>query len=157
MDSWMQRLSPKKEQAFPLLVQQGYEVKSDETWDYNCIAFAADVENDWWWPDEHGEGFWPAGVDRKVELAAFVKAYETLGYTTCDHGLVEEGHEKIVIYERNGKPTHAAKQTADGRWKSKLGPWEDILHNTTLAVETWADVGIYGKASIFMRRKLRTI
>jgi hypothetical protein len=152
----MQRLPPNREQAFPLLAQQGYQVKSEATWDYNCIAFAADIQNDWWWPDEHGEGFWPDGIDRKVTMAAFVGAFETLGYIRCEGGEVEEGYEKIVIYEKDGKPTHAAKQTDAGKWKSKLGRWEDIQHDTTVGVETWAGVGIYGKATVFMRRSLGT-
>jgi hypothetical protein len=64
---------------------------------------------------------------------------------------LEPGFEKIAIYLLGGAPTHAAKQLPDGRWKIKLGSWEDIEHNTTRAVEDY----IYGKASVFMKRKLR--
>jgi hypothetical protein len=136
-----------------LLLSRGYEVSSPADWDYNCIAFAADVQNSWWWPDPHCDAFWPNGVERELKLEAFVRAYATVGYEVCQDGSFEPGYEKIAIYEKDGVPTHAAKQTAEGRWMSKLGPWEDIRHNTADGVETWAGIGIYGKVRQYMRRK----
>jgi len=55
--------------------------------------------------------------------------------------------EKIAIYAAGGVPTHAAKQTSDGRWKSKLGGWEDIEHNTPKAVESMCMEGGFIHAS----------
>ncbi len=153
----MARLAPNREGAFPLLFQEGYDGISAESWIYNCIAFAADRDDRWWWPDPYGVGFWPDGVPREVKMEAFLKAYESIGYEVCADGQAEAGYEKIAIYEKDGKPTHAAKQTPNGKWKSKLGPWEDIEHNTLRAVETWAGVGLYGKASRYMRRKQHVI
>ena len=149
----MARLSPNRERAFPLLLIDGYDVKSNESWIYNCIAFAADKDDDWWWPDQHGDGFWPDGVPREEKMEAFIKVFETEGYAVCPDGNLEQDYEKIAIYEKDGKPTHATKQTPDGKWKSKLGPWEDVEHNTIRAVETWAGVGIYGKVGVYMRRR----
>ena len=44
-------MAPDKERCWPYLMAEGYTVTSAETWGYNCIAFAADVETEWWWPD----------------------------------------------------------------------------------------------------------
>jgi len=149
------RLHPDREKYYPLLFVSGYEVKSPETPDYryNCIAFAADDENLWWWPDRHGEGYWPNGVKREVKRDAFIQAYETIGYNVCKNGEVEAGYEKIAIYEKDGVPTHAAKQLENGRWKSKLGPWEDIEHKTVEAVQTFSGIGLYGEVAFYMKRK----
>jgi hypothetical protein len=150
----MARLPPNRENAFPLLFLAGYDVKSPRSWTYNCIAFAADREDLWWWPDQYGMAFWPPGVPREVTVAAFIQAYESEGYEQCDDGTFVEGYEKIAIYEKDGDPTHAAKQTPEGKWKSKLGPWEDIEHNSLEALETWAGMGGYGKATVYMRRQV---
>jgi len=64
---------------------------------------------------------------------------------------MEEGFEKIALYTFGGEPTHAAKQLPDGRWKSKLGDWEDIEHNTVKAVE---DDSMYGEAVQYMKRPI---
>src|SRR5882672_2805266 len=123
------RLHPDREKTYPLLHSSGYKVTSPETMDYrypiyNCIAFAADDQSLWWWPDQHGLAFWPPGVKREVTREAFIQAYSTIGYEVCGDGIVESGYEKIALYEKHGVPTHAAKQLEDGRWKSKLGHWE---------------------------------
>jgi hypothetical protein len=148
------RLIPERENKWPYLFSEGYKVTSIETWDYNCIAFAADVEDEWWWPDPDGDAMWPIGK-REVTKECFIEAFQFVGYSdheTCN-GSLESGIEKIAIYLLNGIPTHAAKQLPDGRWKSKLGPWQDIEHNTTKAVEEY----VYGKAVIFMKRKSRQL
>lgn len=149
------RLHPDREKKYPLLFLSGYEVKSPETPDfrYNCIAFAADDENLWWWPDQHGEAFWPKECKREVTRVAFIQAYATIGYQVCDNREVEAGYDKIALYEKNGVPTHAAKQLEDGRWKSKLGEWEDIEHNTIEAVHTFQEIGLYGEVAFYMKRK----
>jgi hypothetical protein len=144
----MKKLPFFKESKWPFLASEGYVATSEATWDYNCIAFAADVETQWWWPDEDGNAFWPLTVPREETKQAFIDAYATLNYEVCNDGLLEEEYEKIVIYVSNGQPTHASKQLPDGRWKSKLGDWEDIQHNTPKAVEEH----VYGKAEIYMKR-----
>jgi hypothetical protein len=143
------RIPYHQEKNWPYLSSEGYEKTSQATWDYNCIAFAADVEVKWWWPDAYGHGFWPISW-REESLPCFIEAFKSIGYTgheSCN-GNLEAGFEKIAIYLLNGVPTHAAKQLPDGRWKSKLGPWADIEHNTPKAVEEY----IYGKAMVFMKR-----
>ena len=146
------RLSAEKENLWPYQLSEGYKVASRATWEYNCIAFVADRENEWWWPDPDGDAKWPENVTRDERLECFAQAFATLGYEVCDDSGLEAGYEKIAIYARYGIPTHAAKQLPDGRWKSKLGAWEDIEHNTVKAVAEH----IYGQAVLFMRRRPKT-
>jgi len=143
------RLAPNKEALWPHLRSEGYAVKSPQTWSYNCIAFAAGVETEWWWPDPNGDAAWPNSVPREETLECFAAAFATIGYETCPDSSLESGYEKVAIYAQSGVPTHAARQLPDGRWKSKLGAWEDIEHNTLKAVEEH----IYGKPVLLLRRK----
>ena len=90
---------------------------------------------------------------QEVTRDAFVQAFELIGYKVCENGDDEAGYDKIALYEKNGVPTHAAKQLDDGRWKSKLGPWEDIEHKTVEAVQTFQGIGLYGEVAFYMKRK----
>jgi hypothetical protein len=132
---------------FPNLVSGGYELISPETEDYNCIAYAAGDEKRWWWPDPLNMYFWPA--TRALTLAAFVEAFETLGYKRCVDGSLEAGHEKIAIFMNQNGPKHAARQKNDGTWCSKLGDDKDIEHPQLAAVAG----PLYGTAVQFMRRR----
>jgi hypothetical protein len=121
------RLEYRKLLRFPNLENTEYEVTSEETVDYNCFAFVAGEEDCRWDPVDP-DGYWPDGVPRELTLDAFIKAYQTIGYECCDNGDIEPGFQKIAIYTYNGEPQHAAIQTENGMWKSKLGDWEDIQH-----------------------------
>lgn len=148
----MRKLSKVRESTLPYLASEGYEVSSNETplYDYNCIAFAADDESQIWWPQD--DSYWPV-EPAEVTPDSFIKAFQTRGYKKCEDSSLEVGFQKIAIYVLHGKPTHAAKQTESGKWKSKLGAiWEDIEHNTLKAVE---DHFCYGKAEIFMKREIK--
>jgi hypothetical protein len=107
--------------SFPRLDPADFFETSPRTSRYNCIAYAAGDEHRWWWPDPDGIYYWPHGVQRSEHLAAFQRAFETLGYTLASDGSVEPGYEKVAIFALGTKPTHAAKQLPNGRWSSKLG------------------------------------
>lgn len=134
-------------EAFPHIEAEGFEQTSPPTMEYNCIAWAADEDFRWWWPD--GNSYWPENIDITVTPKAFIAAYATLGYQECDDGLIESGFEKVAIYcNQSGTPTHASKQLPDGRWTSKLGEAMDITHTTLKALE----YGEYGYALVFLKR-----
>ena len=64
--------------------------------------------------------YWPPGVPREETIAAFVRAFEVVGYAQCKNGDQEIGFEKIAIYANRMPwgdiiPTHAARQLADGQ------------------------------------------
>lgn len=159
MDTSTKRyLSSDREGAFPDLTRDLYRVTSDETEDYNCIAYAAGDMTRWWWPDPFGDYFWPASASRAETLECFVEMYQTFGYQKCDHGEAEPGFEKVAIYidpfgtsyTPIGMPTHAARQLDSGIWTSKLGGWEDIEH---LTLECLGGKGAYGRPSQFLKRR----
>lgn len=134
--------------AFPALSATNHTVTSPPTDDYNCIAWAAGDDDEWWWPiGEPDEVHWPAGVPRERTIAAFVAAFATLGYTPCPDGSAEPGVEKAAIYILDGAPTHAARQLPDGRWTSELGISFDIDHDLTAL-----DGPVYGSPVLFLRR-----
>jgi hypothetical protein len=117
---------------------------------YNCIAWAAEDTENFWWPKPDPGYYWPPTVLREVEIGRFIEAFRTCGYEPCDNGDREAGWQKVVIYaQSDGTPTHMARQLEDGRWTSKLGNNIDITHPTVEALEG----NQYGKAAQYLRRK----
>lgn len=107
------------------------------------------------WPDDPliGYGYWPNGIDRRETIEAFIAAYQTVEFERCDDGTLEAGFEKIVIYALKGIPTHAARQLADGKWTSKLGPFEDITHLTLECLKG----PLYGEPHTYMKRPIKAV
>ena len=112
---------------------ENFCVTSERTAAYNCIAWAAGREDDWWWP--HGRGYWPLEKRGTEDVPAFEDAFRTLGYEPCTNGDLEQDVEKVAIYVKDNKVTHMARQVADGWWISKLGRAEDIKHESTSELE----------------------
>ncbi len=76
-------------------------------------------------------------------------AFRGLGYEECQDGTFKVGFQKIAIYAKlDNRPTHAARQLANGRWTSKLGPLEDITHDNPEDISGPE----YGDPVMFMRR-----
>lgn len=134
--------------VFPNLAATGYTVTSPDTPIYNCIAWAADDDTKWWWPDPDGQCYWPALANRQETITAFVAAYSLLGYRVCPDGAFEEGWDKIAIFTLNDSPKHAAKQIGDNLWTSKIGRFNDISHTLD-----GLDGPDYGRPTVFMKRK----
>jgi hypothetical protein len=88
------------ERAHPHLATSGYEIKSEATEIYNCVAFAAGNEEIWWEPTLYEiEGvYWPEGVPRSYDLDSFAAVYEQLGFEPCELHEWEPGYEKVAIY-----------------------------------------------------------
>lgn len=136
------------ENDLPRLKSSRYQISSPATSDYNCIAFAFGDTDRWWWPDKMDISYWPSEVPREETLVAFVKAFEFEGYRSCRHGRVEHRFEKVAIYVKDDVPTHAARQSKNGPWVSKLGTDIDITHGLE-ALEG----GTYGTVACFMKRR----
>ena len=92
-------------------------------------------------------------------MQAFIAAYATLRYECCDDGEPEPGYEKVVIYVKDGSPTHAARQLANGKWTSKLGAHIDVEHPTptSLVVELPNLFPEYGLPAQYLRRPRRSV
>jgi hypothetical protein len=129
---------------------------SDQTETYNCIAYAAGETDKKWWPSLRMQltYYWPPHLPREEDLKEtpenFVQAFATKGYRICRTGKLEKGIEKIAIFlGPTGVPLHAARQLESGKWTSKCGDYEDIIHKTLAAMEGRN----YGKAAVYMRRR----
>ena len=138
---------------FPNLNSEKYEPEmSRATRSYNCLAFAAGTTMERWEPTEGY--FWPPTAPRDETVDAFVKAYEWINYKKCDDGSLEAGFEKIAIFAKreNGEEfaTHASRQLQDGRWTSKIGDCEDIVHPDLNVVG--GTNSLYGNVVQFMKR-----
>lgn len=133
---------------FPALRSENCRLTSPHDEGYNCIAWAAEDTEHWWWPDPQMQSFWPPRVERSESIEAFAKAYATLGYTLRATAQLEPNLQKIAIYATpTGKPTHAARQVSDGWWASKLGMSVDIEHDL-IAVEGPS----YGRVALVLAR-----
>jgi hypothetical protein len=120
---------------------------------YNCIAHAAGVSDRWWWPDDP-LAFWPPDAPSETTLDSFIRAFASLGYHHCEDPILDPQFEKIAIYvDKDGSPTHAAIQLENGRWSSKLGEWEDIMHDYGALTGDSGDE--YGRIAVIMRREKR--
>jgi hypothetical protein len=69
---------------FPRLADFPFRVTSERDQAYNCIAWAAGVTHQRWWPLENpDEAYWPEGAPRARTIDAFYTAFATLGYSAC--------------------------------------------------------------------------
>ena len=139
------------EDWLPKLRSSAYRITSPEDVNYNCIAWAADADDMFWWPDQQRLYHWPRSVPRTRTLGSFRQAFSQYGYEPCDSPRLEPGYEKVAIFVNStGAPTHAARQLRSGRWTSKLGRAEDIEHDLD-ALEGDA----YGLVAVVMKRPWR--
>ena len=139
------------EEAFPNLKREGYRITSEVAIEYNCIAWAIERDDLVWWPDTMDLYAWPHNISRSEQLEIFIAFFRRLGYEICDNDKFEPGFEKVALYvDEHGRGTHSAKQLKNGKWTSKLGPDEDIEHNTLSAL-----VGTkLGKIGCVLRRPM---
>jgi hypothetical protein len=150
---------------FPeLAYDPNFKITSNETGDYNCIAWAYNGTERWMWPKcenypaiLQNRYFWSKGVTNTNHVSAFIEAFSQTGYQLCDTWQHEDGYQKIALYTktRTCECTHAARELVEndnvcGKWTSKLGVWNDIQHSTPYRVE-----GVdYGMVYCFMKRKI---
>ena len=136
------------EELFPGLRTGAWEISSPADKKYNCIAYAAGDSTRWWWPGFPGDVYWPPRALQSLDIRSFVDAYGTIGFERCDDDSLESGFEKIALFvDGEGLPTHAARQLPDGRWTSKLGKLQDIVHELTEL-----EGREYGKITCFLKR-----
>lgn len=148
-----ERLSDAKEKVFQEMVSRGYSVTSHECEHYNCIAHAADDKTQKWDPIAIPPVYyWPKGADRGDGADSLATAFMAIGYERCAGGEPEDGFEKVALYiDDNGSWQHAAKQLPNGQWSSKLGEWEDVMHQSP---HCFGDTE-YGKVAYYMRRRIK--
>lgn len=133
--------------VFPGLAKVLWGIRSERDTGYNCIAWAAEESHRIWWPD--GIHHWPT-KERTETVGCFTRAFATLGYSQCADGSRERGRQKVAIYVLpSGEVKHMARQVFSGRWTSKLGPSQDIVHHAVEALEGH----LYGKVVRYLARR----
>jgi hypothetical protein len=124
-------LDPDLEALFPKLRPGLYRVTSPKDPRYNCFAFAANDTQHYWQymgPGKHGGYFWPKEI-KGDSLEDVISVYALLGFQVCETSDLEPDVVKIAIYvDDDSIPSHVARQTRKGVWKSKLGRGKDIEH-----------------------------
>lgn len=129
-------LDPELKRRFPKLLPGRYRITSPKDRRYNCFAFAAnDTQHVWLYT---GPGYLSGGPKevKGDSLDDLTRVYGLLGLQVCDTPELEPGMVKIAIYlDRDAMPSHVARQTRRGTWKSKLGKAQDIEHDTLALLE----------------------
>ena len=133
-------------EAFPNLSEEDFEIVEQSSERYNCIAYAAGDTSQLWWPDEIG--YWPPWATNDERIDSLKEAFAGLEYEQCDDGDIEDGYEKVALYEDQGDFQHAALQMPNGRWRSKMGQGPVIEHRSPESLSG----GMYGDVAVYMRR-----
>src|ERR1017187_845945 len=90
-------ISPELAALYPNLVADGGNKTSEKDPNYNCIAWAAKEDKQWWWQPGGGTGiFWPKDVLDDFTFGCFVQLFEKLGYSKCQDYQLDAFHEKVV-------------------------------------------------------------
>lgn len=132
---------------FPHLTDGDFEETSAPDEQYNCLAWAAGIQDEWWEPSI--DGVWPDDLPQEDTVECLVKVYERHGFTECADSSFEPGIEKIAIYGNGDGYEHAARQM-DGKWTSKMGAGIDILHKDLDCLAG----DFYGSVKRYMARPL---
>jgi hypothetical protein len=116
---------------------------------YNCLAWAAGIDNEWWEPAVGKT--WPGNAPRGLagyKIASLIEVFASIGFVACNDGSLEDGIEKIAIYADGDEWMHAARQLQTGKWTSKMGPDERIEHDAPQDLAGPA----FGQVTTFMQR-----
>ncbi len=135
------------EEKFPKL-KNSCDYKSPRDPSYNCIAWAAGDNRNWWEPLR----YWLKGVPKEYTIQAFTEAFRKIGYEICDSEIHEDGYEKVAVFMLDGHPPkfHAARQVNSEKWASKLGRSFDIEHKLRDL-----EGSEYGKVQNILKRKIK--
>jgi hypothetical protein len=120
-----------EQKNYPNLHADNYQDTGPPSKKYNCIAWAAGIDNDWWDPAEGRT--WPGNAPRGLDgckVESLIVVFESVGFVECADSSLEQGVEKIAIYAIDVEWMHAARQLESGKWTSKMGVDELIEHDT---------------------------
>ena len=136
--------------AFPNSQAEPFEITSRETGDYNCIGWAVGDSTKFYWPGPSEFFFWPNEIPRNESLETFQLFFNSLVTKSVPTASWKRAFKKSRFLKKNGLPTHAARQLADGFWTSKLDVLEDVKHSLGAI-----SGGFYGEIALFLRKNAR--
>ena len=96
-----------------------------------------------------GVCYWPPEIPRCYRVESYREAFAALGFAVAAGQAYEEGYEKVALWAKAGRPTHAARQIDGKFWTSKLGRMADIKHELG-----GVSGNEYGEVLIILRRPL---
>ena len=145
---------------FHLLNPSNSNVTSPVSDAYNCLAWAVEIDDRSFWPDEDEGSIqepaveWPDNIPNEETVDAFVDFFRLYGYELCDGPEFEQQCVKVAIFvDHHGYPSHACRQLPDRKkWTSKMG-----IEGVDIELDDLAHIeGIryYGTAQIFMKKYL---
>lgn len=140
---------------FPNMDINNVAIDDEDTPEYNCIGYAIGDTNKPWWP-RGGEGgfyYWPETEKdaEKYSVSTFDHLLMTTGHgSITDSEKPEEGYVKLALFTEGDKPTHLARQLADGEWSSKVGAGPLIRHGFDIHE---MDNGVYGNVAKIYKLK----
>ena len=132
--------------SFPDLRNEGFTIIEPPSDRYNCVAYAAGDTSQWW--DHTPRRYWPPHASRTGRIDSLIEVFVGLGYEQCNDGRLEDGHQKIALYEDDGTWQHASIQMPGGAWRSKMGEGPLIEHRNPGSLSR----GVYGNPTVFLRR-----
>ena len=147
-------------QFFPRLNSGNCKITSPLSEDYNCLAWAVEVQDKSFWPDSdeniiHEPAIeWPKGIPNEETVEAFLAFFRLFGYESCEGPAFEDEFVKIVIFvNHSGMPTHACRQLPSRKkWTSKMGyDGVDIELDDLSSIET----ALYGITKVYMKRPVQ--
>ena len=136
--------------CFPRLKDdENFEILSPKTDEYNCIAWAMQLDDRWVDPDIKPGHWWPNGVAKSISPDALVQAFEAVGFTIAKDGCIEEGFDKVVLYKDKTEErwTHASRLITESIEHSKFGKLWDGSHSINSITGV-----IYGIPYSYMKR-----
>ena len=143
-------------EQFPEMSDRLVHVTSPKTRSYNCTAWAVHLTKTnirppiWGWDGAISGEYWPESVPPRGTVRAYEEVFETFGYRPCVDGTFEIGTEKIALYAQDPlECLHAARQTVNGMWTSKMGECADIEHHSPAHVAG----SKFGQVVAFMARQ----
>ena len=80
-EAWRSQVREWIQHDYPNLAHDNYQITSSDTIDYNCVAWALEDTQRWWWPDSFLESYWPLNVPREETLDAFQELFQLFYYT----------------------------------------------------------------------------
>ncbi len=136
-------------------------VNSDASPEYNCIAWALGIKNQWWEPHSQGSivedrGYWPAGLPHNRAPQTLRALFWREGFVDCENGDFDPNIVKIALYrlpdtDGSYRWTHVARQLKTGLWTSKLGSSYEVTHRKPDDL----DGSLYGEVYAYMAKPRR--
>ncbi len=134
---------------FPNLTKTNYRITSPCDGNYNCVAWVLGDDTQWW--QANAGYYWPLDRipdDEEPSVDHVLRLFVDRGFESCPTSKRSPDYDHVAIYSDGDRFTHIARQLEDGWWTSKIGPDEDIEHETLEALEG----DFFGQVSVVMRR-----